>query len=187
MSLPGNPEEPLPPPPTVELMRPETEHFKRLYMNPSSLRRLAGDYMLNDEGIYAGMSVLADLYPARLGDIAFFDTFEYKRWCDNQVTLPIVKSVRKSRFWTKDVIILPVHDPDMLHWLLAIIYPKQGQIEFFDSLASSSSNVWRVHGKVCVCRFCTHHQMTNAPSPHPTRHAPHSRPQPTISSSASRR
>lgn len=135
-------------PPTRDICKQPTEHFKRLYVAPQSLRRLSGPHMINDEAIYAGMAVLATHYPARVDDIAFLSPFEYKKWWDGRAVLSIMKASKSTTFWSRKVIIVPIHDPNMLHWLLAIVYPQQGQIEFFDSLALEGA--WRVHGQVCT-------------------------------------
>lgn len=144
--LPPAPEGPPPPPPPSDIVRPATAHFKRCYVAPVSLQRLAEPRMLNDEAMYAGMAVLAHQYPDNLGDMAFFDTYEYSWWCSDNCPLHIMKSTRFTEFWSREVIILPIHDADMMHWLLAVVYPRQGQIEFFDSLALSGA--WREHGQV---------------------------------------
>ena len=41
----------------------------------------------------------------------------------------------RSRYWEKDVWIIPIHQPSTQHWELAIVYLRQCRIAYFDSLA----------------------------------------------------
>ncbi|EAU89215.2 hypothetical protein CC1G_03480 [Coprinopsis cinerea okayama7 len=49
----------------------------------------------------------------------------------------IWRLVRRSEYWKKDVWILPIHRtyPDE-HWVVAVLYPKNGEVYVFDSLGA---------------------------------------------------
>lgn len=111
--------------------------FHDLYVPPLAMDRLRGAGRLNDEVMYAGLVSLALAGPDSADRVACFHPFEYSTWRDGKTPRKMMRSVRKTAFWAKDAILVPVFDND--HWMLASVYPAAARIEFFDSLNFTST------------------------------------------------
>lgn len=56
--------------------------------------------------------------------------------------------VQATRFWEKDVWIIPIHQAERNHWELAVIYIKRLRIAYFDSFGHSETTSWRADVQV---------------------------------------
>ena len=56
---------------------------------------------------------------------------------------------RISRYWEKDILIIPVHQPMKDHWTMAVVYFRKRHIVYFDSFGSSNNRAgWVAELKV---------------------------------------
>lgn len=120
------------------------DDFAKMYVAPDSMARIRSGNMLNEEALMGAVAALAGDYLQARGQIAVFSTYEYKRFTDHNTPSNILRQVRRTSFWSKDVILIPVHFE--MHWMLAIVHIGLGTIDFFDSLDFSTA--WRRHGEV---------------------------------------
>ena len=56
------------------------------------------------------------------------------------------RNYHTSRFWEKDVWIIPVHRPAEKHWEVAVVYFQKRRIAYFDSFGDRDS--WKDEIKV---------------------------------------
>ncbi|KZV95744.1 cysteine proteinase [Exidia glandulosa HHB12029] len=99
--------------------------------------------MLNEEIVYGGLCALASVYPTHVPEFAFFTTYDHTTWRDSRSVRSIWKRVRSTSFWTRRVILVPIHDVN--HWMLAIVRPQEARIDILDSLADDK--LWEEHAK----------------------------------------
>ena len=76
---------------------------------------------------------------------AVFSTFDLLRASSDDENLWRV--TRHTKFWTKDVWIIPIHRPSSAHWVLCLAHITHRELRLFDSLAEKTP--W--HADVDVC------------------------------------
>lgn len=135
-----------------------TDHLPGLAVQPASYRRLVQPTRwLNDEIILAGMSSLLQRYPGRGDAVWPLSSYEIARWREGASVRDLHRHVAPGAPWSRDVLIIPINTEN-LHWTAAVVYPKHGLIEMFDSLADEA----RMRGQAQVCAHsflrtqCTH-------------------------------
>ena len=138
--------------------RPRTDNFKQIVISAQAMAALRDGGQLNDEAVYAGMAVLAEIYSSRLHKLAIMSTFPYTAYCDSTAISRIFTSLRDTKFWDRDIIVIPIHAGQ--HWMMAVVYLATGRVEIFDSLAQQGS--WEVHGRVSSRRWHTNGGMLTA-------------------------
>ncbi|EJD50107.1 hypothetical protein AURDEDRAFT_58622 [Auricularia subglabra TFB-10046 SS5] len=120
---------------TVYIDRHNT--FPSCLVEPTSWERLVRDgRWLNDECITAGISALAREYPVRLDTFCALSSFELTCWMEHMGVVELHRHVKTLAPWTNDAVIIPINEANQ-HWVLAVLWPKYGVIEIFDSLARS--------------------------------------------------
>lgn len=65
----------------------------------------------------------------------------------------IWKALKSTEFWERRVWILPIHRPDVNHWVVCVIYPDQKRLHLFDSFAERIP--WNVDVNVCILIICS--------------------------------
>ena len=53
------------------------------------------------------------------------------RRSDNEIW----QNTKSNLYWQAEVWVVPVHLPDMQHWVVCTVYIKEGRVMFFDSFA----------------------------------------------------
>lgn len=117
---------------------------------PDLLRLQQPHGLMSDDCINTGAQVLLRQLgtgAVREGDVVIFSTrimSMYRAKIDDNT---IWRDCYKSRFWEKNVWVLPIHHRSPSpHWTVAIIYIKEQRIAYFDSFASQS--VWEADAVV---------------------------------------
>ncbi|EJD36390.1 hypothetical protein AURDEDRAFT_74267 [Auricularia subglabra TFB-10046 SS5] len=106
-------------------------------IEPASWLRLVSQRRwLNDECVTTGLSALAREYPLRLDTFCALSSFELTCWMDKMGIESLYRHVESIAPWTRDAVIVPVNEGNV-HWVLAVVWPKCGVVEIFDSLARS--------------------------------------------------
>ncbi|KZV88475.1 hypothetical protein EXIGLDRAFT_696648 [Exidia glandulosa HHB12029] len=131
--------------PTRPLTRSKGGRYKNLYVEPESMVRLRNGRMLNEEVVYASIVTMARACAPLDEEVAVFTTWTYAHHLSGRNGAYLLRSARDTDFWSKHVILVPLHDEPRVHWLLAAVYPHEGDIRIFDSLALRDA--WEEHGK----------------------------------------
>ncbi|KAK1231142.1 hypothetical protein PQX77_005748 [Marasmius sp. AFHP31] len=105
---------------------------------PSQYRRLDGaTQWLDDECINGCGALLERNFRVSDLDCSLFSTYIVHEVLRNSTrTETAWRIASPTRFWTKPVWILPIHDNDEHHWALAIVRVEEEQIQLFDSFGS---------------------------------------------------
>ncbi|KAG7090139.1 hypothetical protein E1B28_011747 [Marasmius oreades] len=74
--------------------------------------------------------------PRTAQDVAILSTYLVPKVFSEGNNAGIWRLTKSTKFWTALTWILPIHDTDIKHWMLAIIYLKSGRVHLFDSLGS---------------------------------------------------
>ncbi|EJD33615.1 cysteine proteinase [Auricularia subglabra TFB-10046 SS5] len=120
------------PPPAGALYRDSKSGFTRINVASSAMEALRGRKKVNEEIVYAGIASLVEEHAAHNANYALFQPYDYTMWTNQKQRARVFNSVQATSFWSKNVILVPIHDEE--HWVLAIAYPKYSKIDFFDSL-----------------------------------------------------
>ncbi|EJD33462.1 hypothetical protein AURDEDRAFT_177455, partial [Auricularia subglabra TFB-10046 SS5] len=109
------------------------------FVQPSSWERLVTcGRRLNDEVVNAGVSALAAEYPKRLSKLTALSSYEISQYKDGLGAEDLYQLVKRAQSWAQDVVVVPITKSDthwvFTHWVLAVVWPKLGYIELFDSL-----------------------------------------------------
>ncbi|EJD34276.1 hypothetical protein AURDEDRAFT_176681 [Auricularia subglabra TFB-10046 SS5] len=121
--------------PTHDLWAPAHASFPRSKIEPVSWKRIpSGHRWLNDEAINIGISVIAREYSTFLDRFGALPSYEITSYIDGLAIPELHRRVRKLRPWEREAIIVPVNE-DNAHWTMALVWPRHGYIEVFDSLA----------------------------------------------------
>ena len=106
-----------------------------ILINPTAL--------LNDVCINGGAALLQHLLsvknlPSAMHSqrCALFSTFDLLRIRSGASDDDLWRNVEFTRYWEKDVCILPIHRPHTRHWVLCCISYKTCELFLFDSLAA---------------------------------------------------
>ncbi|KAG1770194.1 hypothetical protein EDD22DRAFT_977211 [Suillus occidentalis] len=68
--------------------------------------------------------------------VAIFSTHDLPRICYNAVDDILWRNTSWTRYWEKDVWVLPIHRPaNVGHWVVCVIYLSRKELHLFDSLA----------------------------------------------------
>jgi Ulp1 family protease len=117
--------------PTVQFRPQDLE----ILNNPTAL--------LNDVCINGGAALLQHLFSAKTLPLAMhsqrcalFSTFDLVQIRSEASDDDLWHNVRLSRYWEKDVWILPIHRPHTRHWVLCCISLKTHELFLFDSLVA---------------------------------------------------
>ena len=104
--------------------------------------------LLNDVCINGGGALLQHLLSAKnlpsamhSQRCALFSTFDLLRIRSGASDDDLWRNVKFTRYWEKDVWILPIHRPHTRHWVLCCISHKTRELFLFDSLAAERP--WR--------------------------------------------
>ncbi|KAL0057265.1 hypothetical protein AAF712_016102 [Marasmius tenuissimus] len=75
------------------------------------------------------------------GECALISTFAMQTFLNDKRLSPVTiwRLTRSTRYWEKKVWIIPIHNPERMHWCLAIARREREQITIFDSFGSRSS------------------------------------------------
>ncbi|OSD07573.1 hypothetical protein PYCCODRAFT_1403249 [Trametes coccinea BRFM310] len=127
------------------LVIPAAENFERILLPPQELRRLdRHNAWLSDDCINGGAQALLRHYGSSStlgGTPALLSSRVFTLHRDDVDDDRLWRDCCHTRYWTKDVWILPIHRIQPTgHWTLAIIYWREGKIAYFDSLAGK--DVW---------------------------------------------
>ena len=98
-----------------------------------SLKRLLNDEWLNDEIVNSYLTMLFKENPS-IGLLDSYTLTQYKRSRDEMIVFAIRSRDTCQKIYSKNAIVIPVHDTKRKHWLLLIVYPKERSIHIFDSL-----------------------------------------------------
>ncbi|KAF7971664.1 hypothetical protein HWV62_20634 [Athelia sp. TMB] len=85
---------------------------------------------------------------ASAGSIAILSTYDLA--CERYSGLDeqLWRSTKNTKYWMKDIWILPIHRPDANHWVLCAIYLDKKSLRLFDSFAEQRP--WHSEVKVCI-------------------------------------
>ncbi|KAJ8077749.1 hypothetical protein PM082_002182 [Marasmius tenuissimus] len=74
-------------------------------------------------------------------ECALISTFAMQTFLNDKRTGPatIWRLLRATKYWTKKTWIIPIHDSDRMHWIVAIVRRERKQILLFDSFADRAS------------------------------------------------
>ncbi|KAF7975585.1 hypothetical protein HWV62_9141 [Athelia sp. TMB] len=72
---------------------------------------------------------------ASASSIAIFSTYDLARERYSGLDEQLWRSTKNTKYWMKDIWILPIHRPDANHWVLCAIYLDKKSLRLFDSFA----------------------------------------------------
>ncbi|KAI9059331.1 hypothetical protein FKP32DRAFT_1668689 [Trametes sanguinea] len=132
-------------PAAATLVIPPADNFDRILLPSKELRRLRQHTAwLSDDCINGGAQALLRHYGSSStlgGTPSLLSTRVFSLHLDDVDDDRLWRDCSHSRYWTKDVWLLPIHRllPSG-HWTLAVIYWREGRIAYFDSMADK--DVW---------------------------------------------
>lgn len=139
-------------------VRPRCDGFPRQVFNPKDIECLSSPIApLNDVCINGCATLLYSQLKIPTVDCAILSTYDLPRIRSNAPDEVIWRNTSWTRYWEKNVWVLPIHRPsDVGHWVICIIYFRTKELHLFDSLADQ--NPWESDGKdimKLVGRFLT--------------------------------
>jgi Ulp1 family protease len=85
---------------------------------------------------------------------AVFSSHMFALAAKNVSSRTLYRNCRYTRYWKRDVWILPIHQPDALHWRLAVVAHARATIFIYDSQGiSPDARNWAEDLKVCWRRI----------------------------------
>jgi Ulp1 family protease len=129
---------------TAELQQPNVERFRRatkvhvgFCFRPKDLQILASRTALINDACLNGSAILLQEYcqSKHAGRCAILSTYDLVRIRYNCDDTNLWRHVENSSYWLKNIWILPIHRPQDVHWVLAIIHVHKHEIHIFDSFA----------------------------------------------------
>ncbi|KAG7088856.1 hypothetical protein E1B28_012810 [Marasmius oreades] len=78
--------------------------------------------------------------PHTVRDVAIFSTYLVPKVFSDIDNAAVWRLTRSTQYWNASTWILPIHDEDLEHWILAVICLKSSRILLFDSMGSES--IW---------------------------------------------
>ena len=138
-------------PDATRLLPNPDPNFKDVPLFPDDISRLRNPTgWLNDNCLNACAQLLAGHFGTENvigGRPAILSSFAMAQQRDGaSVDEGVWRVNHRSRYWEKDVWIIPIHQPSSLHWELAVVYLRQCRIAYFDSFAHPNS--WEVDVEV---------------------------------------
>jgi Ulp1 family protease len=80
---------------------------------------------------------------------AVFSTYDHTHVCYNATDKLLWKAVVHTRFWSKDILIIPIHRPSIVgHWVMCIAYLSHRELRLFDNLGEQRP--WKADIQVCT-------------------------------------
>ncbi|PPQ76972.1 hypothetical protein CVT26_007834 [Gymnopilus dilepis] len=114
--------------------------------NLDDLQRLTqAETMLNDICLNGCATILKDICDKdpSLGlnshHCALFTTHDLIRARYKARDQELWRTMSSTKYWDKDVWILPIHRPQQMHWVLCVAYPKHRVILLYDSLVDQEA------------------------------------------------
>jgi len=136
----------IPPLTTTRAWAPRDGLHHITFKSPDIAMLMSPTSCVNDICINGGISILfAALGVPEEHPFAVFSTFDLLHVSSDDENLWRV--TRHTKFWTKDVWIIPIHWPSSAHWVLCMAYITRRQLCLFDSLAEQAP--W--HADIDVC------------------------------------
>ncbi|KAG7091663.1 hypothetical protein E1B28_010684 [Marasmius oreades] len=71
--------------------------------------------------------------------VAVFSTYLIQKIFDERGNAGLWRFSKVTKYWSAPIWILPLHDKDMEHWLLAVVEVQSHRVQLFDSLGSRST------------------------------------------------
>jgi Ulp1 protease family, C-terminal catalytic domain len=140
--------------PLAPRSRPATHDSGGFFFGPEDLQILdCPNARLNGTCLNSCATLLQEFYSSPYSNCcAILSTHDLVRVRYNASDNDFWRNLKRTKYWVKDIWILPIHRTAAEHWVLAVIYPRSSKIHLFDSLADRKG--WK--RDVEVSRYSVH-------------------------------
>lgn len=114
--------------------------------------------LLNDTCVNGAAAFLRMLYGGTFeymqsgSRCALLSTHDLVRIRYNASDENLWRNISRTKYWMKDIWIIPIHRPHQCHWVLCVAYLQRNEFILFDSFAEQKH--WKRDLRVCLFIFC---------------------------------
>jgi len=126
-------------------------YFPRFTPTQEAHRRFVSGDWLDDTGILGGQIALSIKFSALRDHVVAVPSHVLPMWVARKTDMKtFYKQVADLQPWNREVIMLPTNQ-DNIHWMLVVLYPRLGVIEYFDSRGPKpfQAETWCAVRQIC--------------------------------------